>query len=92
MASRFAVESPARRCTRTTRLTGDLPETVIHIGRVGYLDFVQPIGGAERVTTDAARVQKEVYYLDTAYVTLRKRTAWLETVTCGWNILVGTDP
>ncbi len=71
---------------------GELPDGVNHIDRVGYLDYIRLVDGAERVTTDAGRVQKEAFYLDTPCVTLREKTAWLATVTCGWNVLVGTDP
>ncbi len=73
-------------------LASDLPEGVNRIDRVGYLDYIRLLDGAERVATDAGRVQKEAFYLDTPCVTLRERTAWLATVTCGWNVLVGTDP
>jgi len=70
---------------------GMLPESVDCIRQVGYLEYVQLITSADRVTTDSDRVQKEAFYLDTPCVTLREKTAWLETVTCGWNVLVGTD-
>ena len=58
---------------------------------VGYLDFVRLLDGAERVATDSGGVQKEALYLDTRCVTLRDETEWVETVECGWNVLVGAD-
>jgi len=58
---------------------------------VGYLDFVRLVDGAERVATDSGGVQKEAFYLNTPCVTLRDRTEWVETVDCGWNVLVGAD-
>ena len=58
---------------------------------VGYLDFVRLLDGAERVATDSGGVQKEAFYLSTPCVTLREETEWIETVDCGWNVLVGAD-
>ena len=58
---------------------------------VGYLDFVRLLDGAARAVTDSGGVQKEAFYLDTPCVTLRETTEWMETVDCGWNVLVGAD-
>ncbi|MFD1588320.1 non-hydrolyzing UDP-N-acetylglucosamine 2-epimerase [Halorientalis brevis] len=69
-----------------------LPSNVDVIDPVGYLDFVRLLDGAERVATDSGGVQKEAFYLDTPCVTLRDETEWRETVACGRNELVGTDP
>lgn len=68
-----------------------VPETVRLVEPAGYLDFVRLIDGSERVATDSGGVQKEALYLDRRCVTLREETEWVETVECGWNVLVGAD-
>jgi len=61
------------------------------IDPVGYLDFVRLLEGADRVVTDSGGVQKEAFFVETPCVTLREETEWTETVTHGWNRLVGAD-
>jgi len=58
---------------------------------VGYLDFVRLLDGAAQVATDSGGIQKEAFYLDTPCVTLREETEWPETVSAGWNVLVGAN-
>ena len=67
-------------------------ETIRVIDAAGYLDFVRLLDGAERVATDSGGVQKEAFYLATRCITLRSKTEWVETVECGWNVLVDADP
>lgn len=58
---------------------------------VGYLDFTALLLGARGVVTDSGGVQKEAYFHGIPCVTLRTTTEWTETVTGGFNRLVGMD-
>jgi UDP-N-acetylglucosamine 2-epimerase (non-hydrolysing) len=76
---------------RTHGLYGRAAERLRLVDPLGYVDFVRLLDGATTVATDSGGVQKEAYYLETPCVTLREETEWVETVECGWNVLVGAD-
>jgi UDP-N-acetylglucosamine 2-epimerase len=87
----FPVHPRTRKALERDGLIDDLPESLVLVEPLDYLDFQCLLMDASKVVTDSGGVQKEAYFFGVPCVTLRDETEWLETVEDGWNVLVGAD-
>jgi UDP-GlcNAc3NAcA epimerase len=69
-----------------------LPEHVLMLPPLGYLDFAALAAQARVIVTDSGGLQKEAYWYGVPCVTLRPSTEWVDTVSLGANRLVDDDP
>lgn len=86
----FPIHPRTRKMLRTFELV--LPDQVLPIEPVGYLDFLQLEANAKMILTDSGGVQEEACILQVPCVTLRDNTERPETVRVGANIVSGVQP
>ncbi len=68
-----------------------IPDNIIIIEPVGFLDFLLLEMNAKIIITDSGGVQEEACILNIPCITLRENTERPETVNVGMNILCGLD-
>lgn len=68
------------------------PANIQLVDPVPYTRMLELERGARAIATDSGGVQREAYLWGVRCITLREETEWTDTVTTGWNTLVGVDP
>ena len=91
-AAGLPVVFPVHPRTLPRLMARGLPEGVRAVKPVGFRDLLSLARQARVGLTDSGGVQKELFWLGTPCVTLRRETEWVETLEEGRNVLAGTDP
>lgn len=92
-AAQRRVIFPVHPRTRKSIDTWDLeiPANVEVRDPLTYTEMLVLERGAIAIATDSGGVQREAYLWGVPCITMREETEWIETVSSGWNTLVGVD-
>jgi UDP-GlcNAc3NAcA epimerase len=85
----FPMHPRTRKSLDTWRLA--IPANVELRDPVTYTEMLVLERDAVAIATDSGGVQREAYLWGVPCVTMREETEWIETVSTGWNTLVGVD-
>ena len=85
----FPVHPRTRKSIETWSL--EVPANVEMRDPQTYTQMLVLERGAKAIATDSGGVQREAYLWGVPCVTMREETEWIETVSTGWNTLVGVD-
>lgn len=85
----FPVHPRTRNLLESTKYC--CPGNIKLIDPLGYFEIIAMQKNANMVLTDSGGIQKEAYWLKIPCVTLRDESEWIETITSGWNVLVGAN-
>jgi len=85
----FPLHPRTRKSLETWGLT--VPTNVEVRDAVTYTEMLMLERDAVAIATDSGGVQREAYLWGVPCITMREETEWIETVSTGWNTLVGAD-
>jgi UDP-N-acetylglucosamine 2-epimerase (non-hydrolysing) len=87
----FPVHPRTKKYLMAYGLWNSLSENILCIDPLGYIDMLHLMKHAKKILTDSGGIQKEAYVMGVPCITMRENTEWIETLTGGWNVLVGAD-
>jgi UDP-GlcNAc3NAcA epimerase len=85
----FPLHPRTRKSLAVWELT--VPANVEVRDAVTYTEMLTLERDAVAIATDSGGVQREAYLWGVPCITMREETEWVETVSTGWNTLVGVD-
>lgn len=85
----FPLHPRTRKSIETWKL--EVPANVEVRDPVTYTEMLVLERDARAIATDSGGVQREAYLWGVPCITMREETEWIETVSTGWNTLVGVD-
>jgi UDP-GlcNAc3NAcA epimerase len=68
-----------------------LTQKLTLIPPASYAEMMFLASNAKKIITDSGGLQKEAFFFRVPCITIRDETEWVETVTLGWNQIVGAD-
>ncbi len=69
----------------------DALQNINVVDPLSFLDMIALEKSARAIVTDSGGVQKEAFFFKVPCITIRDETEWVESVSLGWNTLVGAN-